>query len=99
LTRRFQERLAQFSVALVTEILSASPTAYGLALVPHHFAGDKRVAQTTRPSSRDADGRCRLFQAQAVLKRKDNRLSLSQLLNRRRGGHATKRTVNILLTS
>jgi len=97
--RRFQERLEQFGFALVTEILSASPTAYGLPFVSNNFACDKLVSQTTRPSSGNADGLCRLFQTQAVSKRKDDRLGLTQLLNRRRGGNALKRTIHILLSS
>ncbi len=99
ITRRFQERLEQFGFALVTEILSASPTAYGLAFVSNDFAGDKLVSQTKRPSSGNTDGFGGLFQTQAVSKRKDHRLSLPHLLNRRRGGNTTKRSINILLTS
>ena len=69
IARQFQERLEQFGFALVTEILSASPTAYGLAFVANNLACDKLISQTTRPSSGNANGLCRLFQTQAVSKR------------------------------
>ena len=99
MTRRFQERLEQCGFALVTEIFSASSSPYGLAFVAHNLACDELVSKTTRPSSGDANGLCRLFQTQAVSKRKENGLRLAQLLNRRRVSHATKRTINLLLTS
>jgi hypothetical protein len=99
MTRQFQERLEQFGFALVTETLSASPTAYGLAFVTNYLACDKLVSQTTRLSSGNADRLGRLFQTQTVSKRKENGLNLAQLLNRRRGGKALKCTINILLTS
>ena len=99
ITRRVQERLEQFGFSLVTEILSASPSTYGLAFVANKVAGDELVSQTTRPSPGDSNGLGRLFQTQTVSKQKENGLNLSQLLYRRRGGQALKRTINSLLTS
>jgi hypothetical protein len=99
LTRRFQERLEPFGFALVTEIFSPSPSAYRLAFVANHVACDESVSQATRSSSGDADGLCGLFPTQALSKRKENGLNLAQLLNRRRGGKALKRTIYSLLTS
>ena len=47
IARRLQKRLEQYSFALVTEILSASPSAYGFAFVADDFACNELVAQTT----------------------------------------------------